>query len=224
MTDSMKFGPEWLRNMSADITSISSNVGQNTTSATMSSCVTTATSSTNSSTSLNSGSSLSNINNNTNQSQINLLTNTPIPRNLFPEFRYGREEMLSLFEKTCSMPEILPSYKNLYVEKVQYPLALTPSSEEEMVTQGPSLPSRKVYCECQQNTVQYSSTLLKKPGQALLRFISSDILKYCYHYYEFYILSFCWNSRTGSLNKGYARLENSSGIVPMELITIGDYI
>uniref|UniRef100_A0A1A9UIA4 Uncharacterized protein n=1 Tax=Glossina austeni TaxID=7395 RepID=A0A1A9UIA4_GLOAU len=141
MTDSMKFGPEWLRNMSADITSISSNVGQNTTSATMSSSVTTATSSTNSTTSPNTGSSLSNINNNTNQSQINLLTNTPIPRNLFPEFRYGREEMLSLFEKTCSMPEILPSYKNLYVEKVQYPLALTPSSEEEMVAQGPSLPS-----------------------------------------------------------------------------------
>lgn len=137
----MKFGPEWLRNMSADITSISSNVGQNTTSATMSSCVMTTTSSTNSTTSPNTGSSLSNINNNTNQSQINLLTNTPIPRNLFPEFRYGREEMLSLFEKTCSMPEILPSYKNLYVEKVQYPLALTPSSEEEMVAQGPSLPS-----------------------------------------------------------------------------------
>uniref|UniRef100_A0A1B0GEJ7 GYF domain-containing protein n=1 Tax=Glossina morsitans morsitans TaxID=37546 RepID=A0A1B0GEJ7_GLOMM len=143
MTDSMKFGPEWLRNMSADITSISSNVGQNTTSATMSSCVMTTTSSTNSTTSPNTGSSLSNINNNTNQSQINLLTNTPIPRNLFPEFRYGREEMLSLFEKTCSMPEILPSYKNLYVEKVQYPLALTPSSEEEMVAQGPSLPSQR---------------------------------------------------------------------------------
>ncbi|EDX15225.1 GD24369 [Drosophila simulans] len=53
-------------------------------------------------------------------------------RNLFPEYRYGREEMLSLFDRNCLLPQILPSFKKLFVEKVQYPLALTPSSEEDI--------------------------------------------------------------------------------------------
>lgn len=41
--------------------------------------------------------------------------------------------MLSLFDKNLKEPEILPKYKTLYVEKIQYPLALTPSTEDEQV-------------------------------------------------------------------------------------------
>ncbi|XP_055585419.1 GIGYF family protein Gyf [Uranotaenia lowii] len=48
------------------------------------------------------------------------------------EFRYGREEMLALFDiKAVKTPEILPNFKYLYIEKVQCPLALTPCTEEE---------------------------------------------------------------------------------------------
>lgn len=47
--------------------------------------------------------------------------------------RYGREEMLALFDKNIKHPEILPRYKNLFVEKMQCPLALTPSAEDDQV-------------------------------------------------------------------------------------------
>lgn len=49
--------------------------------------------------------------------------------------RYGREEMLSLFDKTIKSPETLPKYKKLYVERPQCPLALTTTTEEELVCQ-----------------------------------------------------------------------------------------
>ncbi|XP_055688107.1 GIGYF family protein Gyf [Lutzomyia longipalpis] len=81
MTDSMKFGPEWLRNMSND-----TGTGTGTTS----------------------------------------------QRHQLAEFRYGREEMLSLFDKNIKVPEILPKFKNLFVEKIQCPLALTPSTEDDL--------------------------------------------------------------------------------------------
>ncbi|KAH8266713.1 hypothetical protein KR026_004404 [Drosophila bipectinata] len=101
MTDSMKFGPGWLRNMSSEPAG-SSNVyivssgGQN------------------------SSHVVQNIN-----------ASSTASRNLFPEYRYGREEMLSLFDRNCLLPQILPSFKKLFIEKVQYPLALTPSSDED---------------------------------------------------------------------------------------------
>ncbi|XP_017126054.1 GIGYF family protein Gyf isoform X1 [Drosophila elegans] len=102
MTDSMKFGPEWLRNMSAEPAGSPSayNIGTG---------------------GPNSSIAAHNLGNNT----------ASASRNLFPEYRYGREEMLSLFDRNCLLPQILPSFKKLFVEKVQYPLALTPSSEEE---------------------------------------------------------------------------------------------
>ncbi|XP_033168031.1 GIGYF family protein CG11148 [Drosophila mauritiana] len=104
MTDSMKFGPEWLRNMSAEPSSSIStyNVGNG---------------------AQNNSIGGHNLGNNTAASAS---------RNLFPEYRYGREEMLSLFDRNCLLPQILPSFKKLFVEKVQYPLALTPSSEEDI--------------------------------------------------------------------------------------------
>ncbi|XP_016994862.1 GIGYF family protein Gyf isoform X2 [Drosophila takahashii] len=103
MTDSMKFGPEWLRNMSAEPSGSPStyNVGAG---------------------GPNSSMAAHSLGNNTTGSAS---------RNLFPEYRYGREEMLSLFDRNCMLPQILPSFKKLFVEKVQYPLALTPSSEED---------------------------------------------------------------------------------------------
>ncbi|KAH8256443.1 hypothetical protein KR032_007294 [Drosophila birchii] len=98
MTDSMKFGPEWLRNMSAEP----------------------------------SGGSTSTTYSVNAVGGVNAATSASASRNfLFPEYRYGREEMLSLFDRNCLLPQILPSFKKLFVEKVQYPLALTPSSEED---------------------------------------------------------------------------------------------
>jgi len=101
MTDSMKFGPEWLRNMSAEPSGSPSTYNVSTGGP-------------------NSSIAVHNLGNNTTASAS---------RNLFPEYRYGREEMLSLFDRNCMLPQILPSFKKLFVEKVQYPLALTPSSE-----------------------------------------------------------------------------------------------
>ncbi|XP_017019119.1 GIGYF family protein Gyf isoform X2 [Drosophila kikkawai] len=98
MTDSMKFGPEWLRNMSAEPSGGSTSTTYSVNAA----------------------------------GGVNAATSASASRNfLFPEYRYGREEMLSLFDRNCLLPQILPSFKKLFVEKVQYPLALTPSSEED---------------------------------------------------------------------------------------------
>lgn len=41
--------------------------------------------------------------------------------------------MLALFDKNIKHPEILPRYKNLFVEKIQCPLALNPSAEDDQV-------------------------------------------------------------------------------------------
>uniref|UniRef100_A0A182FPR5 GYF domain-containing protein n=1 Tax=Anopheles albimanus TaxID=7167 RepID=A0A182FPR5_ANOAL len=61
---------------------------------------------------------------------------TSTTRYALAEFRYGREEMLALFDlKTLKGPEILVNYKHLYVEKPQPPLALTPCPEEELVAE-----------------------------------------------------------------------------------------
>lgn len=84
-------------------------------------------------------------------------THTTASRNLFPEYRYGREEMLSLFDRNCLLPQILPSFKKLFVDKVQYPLALTPSSEEEINSHSPlgSSVSTKDYLFVLLNSVHY---------------------------------------------------------------------
>lgn len=51
------------------------------------------------------------------------------------EFRYGREEMLSLYDENAKKPELLPKFSKLYSEKMQCPLALsTASLEEEIVS------------------------------------------------------------------------------------------
>ncbi|EDW10895.1 GIGYF family protein Gyf [Drosophila mojavensis] len=122
MTDSMKFGPEWLRNMSAEPSNIGATAGGGS----------------------NSGLSLHSLGGGSGggtgvSGGVNMLANpshTAANRNMFPEYRYGREEMLSLFDRNCLLPQILPSFKKLFIEKVQYPLALTPSSEDELNSQS----------------------------------------------------------------------------------------
>ncbi|XP_037954861.1 GIGYF family protein CG11148 isoform X2 [Teleopsis dalmanni] len=111
MTDSMKFGPEWLRNMSTD-SNIASNIS---------------------------------VSNNSNIGIISTMNSNhgASSKNLLPEFRYGREEMLSLFDKNCNMPDVLPMYKKLFIEKVQYPVALLPTSDDEMILQGISAPTQR---------------------------------------------------------------------------------
>lgn len=151
MTDSMKFGPEWLRNMSADSTvSNSVNSSSQFTNSTAvgfgggGSVMTPSNSTNNSNTSLTT--SNSNINANSLHNSVNM-SSSGASRNTFPEFRYGREEMLLLFDRNCNIPEILPSYKNLFIEKVQFPIALVPSTDEEMIMQGPVPPTVSIYLE-----------------------------------------------------------------------------
>ncbi|KAJ9583645.1 hypothetical protein L9F63_022011, partial [Diploptera punctata] len=81
MTESMKFGPEWLRNLSQD-------------GCTQPSVIST-------------------------------------PRCQLAEHRYGREEMLALFDHTVKAPDLLSSIPSLYVEKTQEPLALQQMTEDE---------------------------------------------------------------------------------------------
>ncbi|XP_029660632.1 GIGYF family protein CG11148 isoform X1 [Formica exsecta] len=82
MTDSMKFGPEWLRSGG------SSGGGGGTTS-------------------------------------------LSTPRYQLAEHRYGREEMLALFDRNNKPPELLTTFAALYVEKTQLPLALVQMTEDE---------------------------------------------------------------------------------------------
>ncbi|XP_076220764.1 GIGYF family protein Gyf isoform X2 [Nomia melanderi] len=87
MTDSMKFGPEWLRNLSADSCNNSGGGGGT--------------------------------------------TSLTTPRYQLAEHRYGREEMLILFDRNCKPPEPLTNFSTLYVEKTQPPLALIQMTEDE---------------------------------------------------------------------------------------------
>lgn len=47
------------------------------------------------------------------------------------EYRYGREEMLSLYDKNFKLPELLPKFNKLFIEKMQCPLALLPPPADE---------------------------------------------------------------------------------------------
>lgn len=49
------------------------------------------------------------------------------------EYRYGREEMLALYNPKAEIPEELASMTSILVEKVQEPLALVGLSDEEQV-------------------------------------------------------------------------------------------
>lgn len=61
------------------------------------------------------------------------------------EFRYGREEMLSLYDKNFKLPELLPNYHKLFIEKMQGPLALLPPTSDEEVVRTESMPFHDFY-------------------------------------------------------------------------------
>lgn len=84
MTDSMKFGPEWLRNLSSEGTTGSSSVARN--------------------------------------AQYTLA-----------DHRYGREEMLALFEQSQKIrpPASISNFKSLFVDQALNPLALAPATDDE---------------------------------------------------------------------------------------------
>lgn len=60
-------------------------------------------------------------------------TGLTTPRYQLAEHRYGREEMLALFDRNYKPPEILTAFPALYIEKTQVPLALTQMAEDETV-------------------------------------------------------------------------------------------
>jgi PERQ amino acid-rich with GYF domain-containing protein len=55
------------------------------------------------------------------------------PRYQLADHRYGREEMLALFDNMVKAPDRLASISSLYVEKTQEPLALQHMTEDETV-------------------------------------------------------------------------------------------
>ncbi|KAF5296951.1 hypothetical protein FQR65_LT10103 [Abscondita terminalis] len=90
MTDSMNFGPEWLRNLSSEGSTGSGSGGGS--------------------------------------------------RYQLADYRYGREEMLALFEKGLRPPNSLANFSPLYSEQVLPPLALIPQTDEDRGWQSRSVP------------------------------------------------------------------------------------
>lgn len=48
------------------------------------------------------------------------------------EYRYGREEMLALFDKNLKPPATLSQFRLLFSEQLLSPVALLPTTEEEV--------------------------------------------------------------------------------------------
>ena len=68
------------------------------------------------------------------------------------QHRYGREEMLALYDKMMKAPDDLTVAPPLFIEKTQLPLALTQTTDEEMVrthlllTNSPGLVNFQMRC------------------------------------------------------------------------------
>lgn len=103
MTDSMNFGPEWLRNLSSDGSTGGGTGGIRYQLAEYRYDVT--------------------IQFNNDKIKINLSSFI---------FRYGREDMLALFDKTLRPPNSLCSFTTLYSEQPLLPLAFQTSAEDEV--------------------------------------------------------------------------------------------
>jgi len=56
---------------------------------------------------------------------------TPLSNIKLAEFRYGKEEILALFDKNVKPPEEIVNFGTLFVEKCQYPLNLMQMTEDE---------------------------------------------------------------------------------------------
>ena len=53
-----------------------------------------------------------------------MLYQAPLANIKLAEFRYGKEEILALFDKNVKPPEELASFGSLFVDKCQFPLNL----------------------------------------------------------------------------------------------------
>lgn len=58
---------------------------------------------------------------------------SPGPKYKLAEFRYGKEEMLALFIEDLVKPSELERFPSITKEKVHFPLAFVPLTEEEQV-------------------------------------------------------------------------------------------
>lgn len=90
MTETIKFGPEWLRNSVANVSSAPNSTSSP-------------------------------------APNMDSITSRPV----LSDFRYGREEMLSLCDKSNRQPDILTRFIRLYVGDWQMPLALQPNLDDE---------------------------------------------------------------------------------------------
>lgn len=120
MTESIKFGPEWLRNSVANVTPSSGGGG---------------------------GTaqqhhhqqqqqSHHHHNHHTQQQQQSPSSASDsqiISRPVLSDHRYGREEMLSLCDKSGRLPDALPRFRRLFVADWQTPLALQPITDDEQI-------------------------------------------------------------------------------------------
>jgi PERQ amino acid-rich with GYF domain-containing protein len=67
-------------------------------------------------------------------------TSSTTPRYQLADYRYGREEMLAMFENMkLNVPDGLDSFPMLFIEKSLPPLALIQMTEEETVITTPTL-------------------------------------------------------------------------------------
>ena len=79
--------------------------------------------------------------NNLNNSQNNSSANNASFKYKLAEYRYGREEMLALFDKKVKMQPKLKEFTGLVTNKCQIPLSLIPMTEEEQRIWSKSLNS-----------------------------------------------------------------------------------
>lgn len=116
----IKFGPEWLRNMSRERNAgISGNNGQNAAAPPGIG---------------NSGAAASNAVSTSTSTAANTV-NAP-PKVQLANLRYGREEMLALYDRTSEAPAELKYIDILYQPRGKPPVALNNSFEEDMVSVG----------------------------------------------------------------------------------------
>ena len=55
---------------------------------------------------------------------MGMLYTAPLANVKLAEFRYGKEEILALFDKSREPPEELVNFSTLFVEKCQFPLSM----------------------------------------------------------------------------------------------------
>lgn len=108
MTESIKFGPEWLRNSVANVVSPPSNQPQH-------------------------HHQQSHHSLHQQQQHPQSPSDSIISRPVLSDHRYGREEMLSLCDKSARLPDALPRFRRLFVADWQVPLALQPITDDEQI-------------------------------------------------------------------------------------------